>query len=303
MQHLKSALEKVPAYWLSIFIYFICVELILLFKSGELYFSNELWTARLVFLVIFGFNFLPVLSSKTRSLCILFLSYAAMTLLYKETAELNKLFYPVADPILMNWDQVLFGFQPAIEFTQKWNAAWFSELMFFGYFSYYLVPLIVIYLVYKYVPEKIEEFGLILISSFLIYYLVFILFPAVGPQFYFEPPNHVTEARGIFGRIIKIIQHNGEVPTGAFPSSHVGISLIIFWWVWRHLRRFAIYFVPALLCLIPATVYIKAHYAVDVIAGFCSAPIVYFLIQKSYGLFRKWYKSDSIELKSTENNL
>jgi membrane-associated phospholipid phosphatase len=140
-----------------------------------------------------------------------------------------------------------------------------------------LYKLVILALLFRNHSEKLEAFGFVLITSFLIYYLIFILVPAVGPQFYFEYPENTIEAQGIFGYIIKLIQENGEVPTGAFPSSHVGIALIMLIWLGKHLKKYLKYFIPFVFLLILATVYIKAHFAVDIIAGILSAPIVYFI--------------------------
>jgi hypothetical protein len=120
-----------------------------------------------------------------------------MTFLYKETAMLNTLIFPKIDEFLSNLDQNIFKFQPSIEFSKHFNSLFFSELFYFGYFCYYLLPLVVFGILYKFLPQKIEEFGFILISSFLLYYFIFIIIPAEGPQFYFTFPDNHIEAQGI----------------------------------------------------------------------------------------------------------
>ena len=137
-------------------------------------------------------------------------------------------------------------------------------------------------IIYLKIPQKIEELSFILIASFLLYYFTFILIPAEGPQFYFPFPENTIEAKGIFGNMVKLIQKNGEVPTAAFPSSHVGISWIVIFWLYQNFRKSVKYFIPFVVLLMFSTVYIKAHYFVDVVAGFISAPIVFFLTFKFY---------------------
>jgi membrane-associated phospholipid phosphatase len=208
--------------------------------------------------------------------------FALMTFLYKETAILNTLIFPKIDEFLSVLDQKLFGYQPSIAFSKHFNSLFFSELFYFGYFCYYLLPLVVFGILYKFLPQKIEEFGFILISSFLLYYFIFIIIPAEGPQFYFPFPENSIEAKGIFGNAIKLIQKNGEVPTAAFPSSHVGISWIVIFWLYKNFRKSVKFFLPFVFLLMFSTVYIKAHYFVDVVAGFLTAPIVFFLTFKFY---------------------
>ena len=275
------------AYWLSILFYFIITEIVIVFRDFDLLFSGQLWLNRLTFAGLFLLNIIQGISHKARPVVVLVATYAGLTLLYKETALLNQLFYPVMDPLLIRWDGILFGYQPSLEFSKVMDGALWSELMFLGYTSYYLMPLIVIFLIYRSDASKVEEFGFILITAFLMYYTIFIFFPAVGPQFYFKSPENQISAQGIFGNLVKLIQKNGEAPTAAFPSSHVGISIIILIWLWNNHRKYVFYFIPNVLLLVLATVYIKAHYAVDVLAGILTAPIIYYITIRIFKRIKK----------------
>jgi membrane-associated phospholipid phosphatase len=68
----------------------------------------------------------------------------------------------------------------------------------------------------------------------------------------------------------------GERPTAAFPSSHVGITTILMFLAWRT-RCKPLFWVmmPFYILMCFATVYIQAHYAIDVIAGWISAIVIY----------------------------
>lgn len=211
--------------------------------------------------------------------------YALLTLLYNETAYLSTLVFPPIDSWLIQADQAIFGFQPSLKFSQKLDHCFFNELFFFGYFSYYLMPVFILFFLYRYKKEKLEAFGFLLIGSFLIYYILFIFFPAVGPQFYYAYPVNYIEACGFFGKSIQWIQKVGESPTGAFPSSHAGVSIIMLLWVFFNYHKLAQYFLPIVLILIFSTVYIKAHYAVDAIAGIITAPIIYYVLKSCYSFF------------------
>jgi hypothetical protein len=50
---------------------------------------------------------------------------------YPETFDINR-FISNHDYLLANWDQMLFGFQPAFLFCQFFTWHWFSELMIYG---------------------------------------------------------------------------------------------------------------------------------------------------------------------------
>lgn len=277
-------LSKVPKIWLSVLLYFALVAIITLFSEPILFFDINFIGTRIIFLAVFLILMLlkSKFSTKIFQLINAITVFALMTFLYKETAILNTLIFPKIDEFLSVLDQKLFGYQPSIAFSKHFNSLFFSELFYFGYFCYYLLPLVVFGILYKFLPQKIEEFGFILISSFLLYYFIFIIIPAEGPQFYFPFPENSIEAKGIFGNAIKLIQKNGEVPTAAFPSSHVGISWIVIFWLYKNFRKSVKFFLPFVFLLMFSTVYIKAHYFVDVVAGFLTAPIVFFLTFKFY---------------------
>ena len=274
----------IPKVWFSVLLYFAIIELVIIFTKPSLFFDWNFILTRVIF--VFAFTFSVIIKRKISKnffqLLQNILVFALMTFLYKETAMLNTLIFPKIDEFLSNLDQNIFNFQPSIEFSKHFNSLFFSELFYFGYFCYYLLPLVVFGVLYKFLPQKIEEFGFILISSFLLYYFIFIIIPAEGPQFYFTFPDNYIEAQGIFGNAIKLIQKNGEAPTAAFPSSHVGISWIVIFWLYQNLRKSVKYFLPFVILLMFSTVYIKAHYFVDVVAGFLTAPIVFFLTFKFY---------------------
>ncbi len=274
----------IPKVWFSVLLYFAIIELVIIFTKPSLFLDWNFILTRVIF--VFAFIFSLVIKNKISNnffqLLQNILVFALMTFLYKETAMLNTLIFPKIDEFLSNLDQNIFKFQPSIEFSKHFNSLFFSELFYFGYFCYYLLPLVVFGILYKFLPQKIEEFGFILISSFLLYYFIFIIIPAEGPQFYFTFPDNYIEAQGIFGNAIKLIQKNGEAPTAAFPSSHVGISWIVIFWLYQNFRKSVKYFLPFVILLMFSTVYIKAHYFVDVVAGFLTAPIVFFLTFKFY---------------------
>ena len=274
----------IPKVWFSVLLYFAIIELVIIFTKPSLFFDWNFILTRVIF--VFAFTFSVIIKRKISKnffqLLQNILVFALMTFLYKETAMLNTLIFPKIDEFLSNLDQNIFKFQPSIEFSKHFNSLFFSELFYFGYFCYYLLPLVVLGILYKFLPQKIEEFGFILITSFLLYYFIFIIIPAEGPQFYFTFPDNYIEAQGIFGNAIKLIQKNGEAPTAAFPSSHVGISWIIIFWLYQNFRKSVKYFLPFVILLMFSTVYIKAHYFVDVVAGFLTAPIVFFLTFKFY---------------------
>ncbi len=196
---------------------------------------------------------------------------------YGETGYYNNIFFADLDELFIKLDHLLFGFQPSLIFSQKYDSIWFSELMFFSYFSYYLIIVVFPLIVYFTNKEEFERTFFIIIFSFYAYYLIFVIFPVVGPQFYFAPEQAGIAHNGFWGKLIKFLQDSGETPTGAFPSSHVGISWIILFASVKSYKKLSLIILPLALLICFSTVYIKAHYAVDVFAGLISAVLLYFV--------------------------
>jgi membrane-associated phospholipid phosphatase len=154
--------------------------------------------------------------------------------------------------------------------------------MNFGYFFYYLITFGLSLIAYLWNPGKFREIIFVIVASFIIYYLIFALFPVKGPQFYFTGDDALAVNSGLFSNLVKTAQYLGENETGAFPSSHVGMSIIFLILSYKYLRKaFLAILVPVILLWF-ATVYIKAHYLIDVIGGFISAPLIYIISVKLY---------------------
>lgn len=221
---------------------------------------------------------------------------------YPDTYEINRMF-PNLDYLLAEWEQTLFGFQPALVFAKTFPWPVVSELMDMGYFMYY--PMIAIVGFYYFFThyEKFERCCFIILTSFFIYYAIFIFFPAVGPTYYYDavgigdiakgifPPLHdyfsthtdclVSPGypQGFFYHLVEDAKATGERPTAAFPSSHVGVSTICMLLTARtkNWKLFWVLFpIYVFLCL--ATVYIQAHYLIDAIAGLLSGILIYFIL-------------------------
>jgi membrane-associated phospholipid phosphatase len=230
---------------------------------------------------------------------------------YPDTFEFNRLF-PNLDHVFAQLEQTLFGCQPSVEFSESVPSMWFSEPFNLGYFSYYPLILIVTLYYFLYRFEWFEKICFVLVTSFFIYYLFYIIVPVAGPQFYFPAIgmdnvmaqhfpaigdyfNHNDILlpgpgydHGFFYSLVEASQEVGERPTAAFPSSHVGISTIVMIMAWRANRRLSLVLLPFYLLLCGATVYIQAHYLIDAIAGFLSALVIY---QLSTYLYKRWFVS------------
>ncbi|MBF1514279.1 MAG: phosphatase PAP2 family protein [Prevotella pallens] len=218
---------------------------------------------------------------------------------YPDTYEFNRLL-PNLDYVFAQWEQNIFGCQPALLFSKELPDAFFSELFDMGYAAYYPMIALTVFYYFIWRYKEFERVSFILLASFFIYYVVFIFVPVAGPTFYYKAVGLKTITAGVFPNIhdyfnlhkdclpspgftngffynlVEDAKAAGERPTAAFPSSHVGISTICMFLVW-HTRNYKLLMVlaPFYFFLCCATVYIQAHYLIDAIAGVISAILVY----------------------------
>ena len=273
---MKQLFSKISLVWAVVIAYQFITIILIAFYDFLYFRSPGFLISRIIilFFIISKLSFKSNFLEKFGALSDTFIVYILLAIFYKETAHLNTFLFPKIDLILSNCDDWIFGFQPAIWFSEKYNHLLFSEFMFMGYFSYYLMPLIAFIIIWIYKREFFEEFSFIVLSAYFVYYLIFILIPAAGPQFFFSVPHSQITAQGPFGIIVKLIQKSGEAPTAAFPSSHIGIMVIILTLIFKlHKTLFKI-FIPLSITLLFSTVYIKAHYFVDIVAGLLSGPMI-----------------------------
>jgi membrane-associated phospholipid phosphatase len=210
------------------------------------------------------------------------LPFAMLSYWYPETSCYNECIFSNLDRHFVAADEILFGCQPSLVFSDRLPQAWMSELMYFGYFSYYFIFFGTALWCYVRRKDLADKAAFIFVGSFYCYYLIFIVFPVTGPQFYFEPPFSEAPDGYLFCDIMRFLQAIAEKPTGAFPSSHVGIAFAVVIFVSRHCRRLFPYVLPLFVVLVCSTVYIKAHYVVDIIAGFASVAMIYPLMDKMW---------------------
>lgn len=295
------------------FIYVLLTTLIILYLFQRMDHPVEMLLGRLVIVgITVGLSFV---SEWWPNKLIIFLrvgfQMALLSYWYPDTYEFNRLFENL-DHVFASLEQTLFDCQPALLFSKYYAAPWISELIHLGYFSYY--PMIA-FITLVYFFRRFEEFdrvAFIIVGAFFLYYFIYIFLPVAGPQFYFpvigwENVNegvfpsighHFSTTSellpgpgykdGLFYSLVKSSQDAGERPTAAFPSSHVGISTILLFLAYRLKGKLLLWMLPFYILLCMATVYIQAHYAIDVIGGWISSIIIYASIVYLYKLCMRW---------------
>jgi len=227
---------------------------------------------------------------------------AALSIWYPDIYEINRMF-PNLDHLFAATEQSIFGCQPALLWYQLFPSKIVSELMYLGYFSYY--PIIAFALLYYFIKRysEFERAAFICLGTFFLLYLVYLFVGVVGPQFYYPAvgveqiakgifPNmndafadydgHLTNvgwSGGLFYQLVAEAHEAGERPIAAFPSSHVGVTVVVMMLI-AHARAWKLFLalLPLAILLFFSTVYIQAHYLIDALAGLVSGALIYALL-------------------------
>lgn len=219
------------------------------------------------------------------------LLYAAF---YRESGMLSQMFVSgYLDPVVIRWEQALFGFQPSMEFMAVLPWLPLSEVFYASYFSYYVMIAGVGLALFLRRREAFFHYVSVLSFVFYVCYLIYIFLPVIGPRLfsrslggyslppdiqalvpveYLAFPAQIT--RGPFFRIMDLIYDVFEAPGAALPSSHVAASICTVWFSYRYrLRvRHAHLVTVVLLCL--STIYCRYHYVIDILAGLATIAVL-----------------------------
>jgi membrane-associated phospholipid phosphatase len=191
----------------------------------------------------------------------------ALPLLYAEVGRLDRLISTgYHDGTISAVDQALFG-RPGIALRAYLPWGPFVEYLHFSYVAYYvLLPLLGGAL---YLRGRRREFRYVLavvLGTFYVCYVCFILFPVAGPWYRRPHPSYAHMNLFFPGVVQQVLEHWAS-KGAAFPSSHVAVAVVIWLLAWRLARR--VFWLLAL--IVPAlalgTVYGGFHYTIDAGAG------------------------------------
>lgn len=172
------------------------------------------------------------------------------------------------DPFFYRIDEAIFGYLPSMVWGVKYSHWAISELFHFAYFCYY--PMIGGLPVYLYFKNR-KAFGELIFTltfTFYLCYVIYSLLPVIGGRFFPEAMELTKVYRGgPFTHIMAYIYNQTTHLGGAFPSSHVGVTLVLTVAGLKFTRRMGYLFVVIAFFLSLATVYCHYHWFIDAVAG------------------------------------
>lgn len=189
---------------------------------------------------------------------------------YRQTATIWPVLYDQPlDAFFEHLELSLWGTQPSIAFAQQAPWPWLSELFCSAYYLYYFfTPAMLFAVVFTRGYASAERVIFTATLCFAVFCTLFCVFPTVGPHYWFPPHTGPQLYKGyIFNHLLFFFTASGEVPTGAFPSSHVAVATVLTIQAHRYAPRLFPYMFAVSIVMWPAVVYLHAHYAVDVPVG------------------------------------
>jgi membrane-associated phospholipid phosphatase len=193
-------------------------------------------------------------------------------LTYKELGYVIPLIHPHDfDRELALIDHRMLGVDPVI-WLDRLNYPLVTLIMQLSYLTYYVIPIVLGIVLWRARRFRDFEFFLfVVLLGFYVSYLGYIAVPAIGPRFFLDPDSlrpfggpGVTAIRSFLDRM-------EGVTRDCFPSGHTELTLLVLFCAYRFHKRTFYILVPAGSALIFSTVYLRYHYAIDVIAGAATA--------------------------------
>ncbi|HJT86683.1 MAG TPA: phosphatase PAP2 family protein [Bryobacteraceae bacterium] len=195
---------------------------------------------------------------------------------YKEMAVLIPVVrHTDADQWLARADYSFWHANPTV-WLERIQTPGVTEFLQIIYTLFVPAVLLVAFVLWK--KDRYPEFryyAFLIALGFLVSYLGYLAVPARGPRFLLKNLQHVP-LRGLWG--FTVMQHTLDRLESAhydcFPSGHTELTILA-WWSSRTLTNcwFWAYF-GYTLSIIFATVYLRYHYTVDVLAGAVVAAIL-----------------------------
>ena len=203
--------------------------------------------------------------------------------LYSELDILNSGGIPVYDHLVQQWELLLFGSQISREWWQAAPSRFWSALLHGAYLSYYLIVSVpALYFAWQGDLVAVRRFVLVVMTTFVLCYLVFIFFPVAGPYYTFpRPPAWFTDSSP--ARLVYEALAAGSSYGAAFPSSHVAAALAATLTAARVSHRMGVLLVIPTLLLTVGVVYCQMHYGVDALAGLAVGGLVALLVGRKVG--------------------
>jgi len=193
---------------------------------------------------------------------------AVIFTLYTGLGKLGVAAMPyLADGWLSQADNWLFGFDPSLAIQRYQTPGWveFYSFIYGAFIPYIYLSLFLGCLGRR--PLERDQFLTGWVLTYTISYLGYIFLPAHGPVVFQADQYDVALQGGFFYRVVVVGNEMTGGLQGVFPSLHVGGSMYLCLFDLRRNRLRGLTYLPMVLLIYVATIFLRYHYVVDLIAG------------------------------------
>jgi hypothetical protein len=207
---------------------------------------------------------------------------------FREIHYLVPLVHPFADHhfdrVLQSLDRRWFGDVDGY-FLDRWPPV-LVDVLHLCYWFYYVALVIPGGVLFRRQDwAALREFLSVSMTALLVSYLGYFAIPAVGPHHFLHPRPAWLDGWILGGAMHRMVIWAELTMPDAFPSGHALMSLVVIALTWRLYRpSFKYVLGPCLGCIL-ATVALRYHYVVDVLASVTLFPAVYL---GGLALHRRW---------------
>lgn len=210
-----------------------------------------------------------------------------LLVLYGEVDLLVQLLHepPGFDALVRRWDRGLFGVHLHHHLFRWLSGTAWREFFHLLYLTYYGLLVGAFVGVWWCRPRTLPRFAFVVTGMFVSFIALFVAVPVAGPL---ATPGVSLMTDGVFPSVVAWVYTpltvNG-IHTGAFPSSHVGMSVGVVlglaprrWWA-----RLGLW--GLVLGIAVSTVYGRFHYAIDAVAGVLAGGLLFVVWSRLYTAF------------------
>jgi membrane-associated phospholipid phosphatase len=197
-----------------------------------------------------------------------FACYRVMRLLIVSIREAR------CDAMLARWDFALWHANPTV-WLERVQSPLLTEVLQIVYALFVPVVLAIAAILWFRQREEFRSYAFLLTLGFLASYVLYFIVPARGPRIFLDGlQTQPLTGLWLFGPLRAGLDELESAHYDCFPSGHAEM-VILAWWSARRIskRLSAIYLAYTVLILL-ATVYLRYHYTVDLVAGILLAALV-----------------------------
>jgi membrane-associated phospholipid phosphatase len=220
-----------------------------------------------------------------------FLPFLLALLFYETLHDLTPLLrHDVVDAALIAVDRAVLGVDVSV-WMGRFATPRLTQAMIFCYLSYFFAPAILAAAIYWAGRRQLfRDFLVSLCVTTLLGYTGYLIVPAVGPYIFQSelfPERLPGGELHHFDSMIRTIDSLKGYARDCFPSLHTAHTTVVVVFAWRFSKVVFALYLPIAVGLYISTMYLRMHYAVDVLAGFATAALAVTLGPR---LERWWYR-------------